>query len=129
MPTLKLWRRIQKLLKADLIELVATEKVGNLEKKLYRSTATWFAPQQYFSYQPKDASLKAAFEIYADIQKKLMFEISTLGEVPKTADPTDYSIYANIQAFARVCGKPEIQTKIVELQKELEKFEEKTAHK
>ncbi len=129
MPTLKLWRRIQKLLKADLIELVETQKVGNLERKLYRSTATWFAPQQYFNYQPKDATLKAAFEIYNDIQKRMMHEIAAFGEVPKTTDPTDYSIYANIQAFAQVCGKPEIQTKITELQKELEKFKEQNSQK
>jgi hypothetical protein len=121
-PTLKLWRRIQKLLKADLIELVATEKVGNLEKKLYRSTATWFAPKQYFEYQPKDPNLKTAFEIYSDIQKSLMLEVSSFGDVPKTADPIDYAIYANMQAFAQVCGKPEVQTKITELQTQLKKF-------
>jgi hypothetical protein len=123
MPTLKLWRRMQKLQKAQLVELVATQKVGNLEKKLYRSTATWFVPQQYFNFQPKDPNLKAAFEIYSDIQKHLMYEMSTFGEVPPTADPIDYATYANIYAFAQVCGKPETQAKIAELQKMLEKFQ------
>lgn len=122
LPTLKLWRRMQKLLKADLVELSSIEKVGNLEKKLYRSTATWFAPQQYFDFQPKDANLKTAFEIYSDIQKQLMMEVSTFGDVPKTADPIDYALYANMQAFAQVCGKPETQTKISELKQSLEKF-------
>lgn len=125
MPTLKLWRRIQKLLKAELVELVGTEKIGNLEKKLYRSTATWFAPQQYFNYQPKNPNLKAAFEIYSDIQKRLMFEVSTYGDVPEKADPIDYAMYANMQAFAQVCGKTEVQTKIRELQVQLEKFKQK----
>jgi DNA-binding Lrp family transcriptional regulator len=129
MPTLKLWRRIQKLLKADLVELVSTEKIGNLEKKRYRSTATWFAPQQYFNYQPKNPELKTAFEIYSDIQKRVMFEVSTYGEVPKSADPIDYAMYANMQAFAQVCGKPEVQTKIRELQGQLEKFKEQDKQK
>ncbi len=129
MPTLKLWRRMQKLLKADLVELVATEKVGNLEKKLYRSTATWFAPQQYFDYQPKNPDLKTAFEIYQDIQKHLMLEVSTYGEVPKNADPIDYAMYANMQAFVQVCAKKETQTKILELQTQLEKFKEQNEQK
>ncbi len=122
MPTLKLWRRIQKLLKAGLIEQVGVEKVGNLEKKLYRSTATWFTPQQFFDFQPKDPSLKAAFEIYTDIQKCLVTVISALGEVPKTVDPVDYALFANMHSFAQVCGKQEIQTKIAQLNQRLEKF-------
>jgi len=128
-PTLKLWRRVQKLLKADLVELASTEKVGNLEKKLYRSTATWFAPQQYFNYQPKNPDLKTAFIIYQDIQKQLMLEVSAFGEVPQKADPFDYSMYANMQAFAQVCGKPEVQTKIRELQIQLEKFKHQNKQK
>ncbi|MGD6853419.1 MAG: ArsR/SmtB family transcription factor, partial [Candidatus Bathyarchaeia archaeon] len=59
-PTLKLWRRIQKLQKANLVEVTSTQKVGNLEKKYYRSTATWFAPQQYFNFKPKNPKLKEA---------------------------------------------------------------------
>ncbi len=123
LPTLKLWRRMQKLQKAQLVELVATQKVGNLEKKLYRSTATSFVPMQYFDFQPKDANLKPAFELYSDIQKHLMLEVSKFGDVPKTADPIDYATYANMYAFAQVCGKPEIYEKIVALQKMLEKFQ------
>lgn len=126
MPTLKLWRRMQKLLKAELVELVAVEKVGNLEKKLYRSTATWFASKQFFDFQPKNPDLKAAFEIYSGIQKSLMQELAGFREVPKTADPIDYAVYANMQAFAQVCGKPEIQAKIVELQTRLQNFTQKT---
>lgn len=123
MPTLKLWRRMQKLQKAQLVELVATQKVGNLEKKLYRSAATSFVPMQYFDFQPKDANLKPAFELYSDIQRHLMLEVSKFGDVPKTADPIDYATYANMYAFAQVCGKPEIHEKILALQKMLGKFQ------
>ena len=128
LPTLKLWRRIQKLAKANLIELTRTEKIGNIEKKLYRSTATWFAPQQYFDFKPKDPDLKAAYEIYSDIQKNLMLKVSSFGDIPKEADPIDFSLYANMQAFAQVCGKPAIQAKIVELERELAKFTEQSGY-
>ena len=57
LPTLNVWRRMQKLQKANLIELTATRKKGNLEKKFYRSTATYFAPEQYFTFTPKNPKL------------------------------------------------------------------------
>ena len=128
LPTLKLWRRIQKLVKANLVELTRTEKIGNIEKKLYRATATWFAPQQYFDFKPKDPNLKEAFEIYSDIQKNIMVKVSTFGDIPKDADPIDFSLYANMQAFAQVCGKPTTQAKIVELEEKLAKFTEQSAY-
>jgi DNA-binding Lrp family transcriptional regulator len=121
---LKLWRRIQKLAKANLVEITRIEKVGNIEKKFYRSTATWFAPQQYFDFAPKDTNLKEAFEIYSEIQKCLMIETSTLGDIPAKADPIDY---ANMKAFATVCSEPQIQARIQELKCSIEKFEEKSS--
>jgi hypothetical protein len=122
LPPLKLWRRMQKLLKTNLVELTGTEKIGNIEKKLYRATATWYAPQQYFDFKPKDPHLQEAFEIYSNIQRSLMIEVSTFGDIPKDADPIDFSLYANMQAFATVCGKPATQAKITELQQKLATF-------
>jgi len=121
-PTLKLWRRIQKLQKAGLVEQTGAEKKNNLEIKLYRSTATYFAPQQFFNFKPKDPDLKAAFEIYSEIQGTMMAKTAAYNDIPKDADPTDYSIYVNMQIFANVCGKPEIQAKIAELQERLTKY-------
>ena len=75
---------MQKLQKAKLIELTATQKVGNLEKKLYRSTATYFAPQQYFNFTPKDPSLNEAFEIYNEHPKKNDdHKAQPIGDIPK----------------------------------------------
>jgi hypothetical protein len=125
-PTLKLWRRMQKLAKANIVEVSKTEKVGNIEKKLYRTTATWFTPQQYFDFKPKDQNLQEAFEIYSDIQKKSMAIISAFGDIPKEADPIDFSLFANMQAFAKVCGEPTTRAKIVELQEKLAKFREQS---
>lgn len=122
LPTLNVWRRMQKLEKAKLIELTGTQKVGNLEKKLYRSTATVFTPQQYFNFTPKDASLTEAFEIYNSIQHKMLSKAAAFGDIPKNADPVDYSFFINMLVFADVCGKPEVQAKIVELREKLSKF-------
>ncbi|HSV49485.1 MAG TPA: winged helix-turn-helix domain-containing protein [Candidatus Acidoferrales bacterium] len=122
LPTLNIWRRIQKLQKAKLIELTTTQKVGNLEKKLYRATATTFAPQQYFNFTPKNPALNQAFEIYNGIQRKMMTQTTVYGDVPKDADPIDYAFFVNMMVFADICSRPDIQTKIVELKEKLSKF-------
>jgi hypothetical protein len=126
-PTLKLWRRIQKLQKANLVEVTSTQKVGNLEKKFYRSTATWYAPQQYFNFKPKNPNLKEAYEIYTNIQNNMMARLSTFNDVPKDADPVDFSLFANMLVFAEVCSKPEVQEKIVNLKEMLTKFTQEQA--
>ncbi len=129
LPTLNIWRRMQKLQKANLIEQTATQKVGNIEKKLYRSTAAWFAPQQLFNFKPKDPSLKVAFEIYSNIQNSMMAAMQTYNDIPKDADPVDYSLFINMQVFADVCCKPETQAKIVTLKEKLAKFNQQNAGK
>ncbi|MCW4024063.1 MAG: hypothetical protein NWF01_03395 [Candidatus Bathyarchaeota archaeon] len=125
-PTLKLWRRMQKFAKAGLVEISRTEKVGNIEKKFYRSTATWFASQQFFDFKPKDRNLQEAFDIYSDIQKSMMIQLSSFGDVPKDIDPVDFSMYANMQAFADFCQTPEKRQKIAELVRRLEVFKTQT---
>jgi hypothetical protein len=124
LPTLKLWRRMQKLLKANLAEQTGATKVGNLEKKLYRSTAAWFVPKQYFNFKPKDPALKDALEIYSNIHNRMMAKIAAYNDIPKDVDPVDFSVYANMQVFAEVCGTAAIQEKIAELQEKLTKFKE-----
>lgn len=119
---LNVWRRIQKLQNARLIEHTATKKVGNLEKKFYRSTAAFFTPQQYFNFTPKDTSLKEAFEIYNGIQNKMMAKAAAYGDIPNDADPVDFSFFVNMLVFADVCGRPEVQAKIVELKEKLFRF-------
>ncbi len=125
-PNLKLWRRMQKLAKASLVEVTRTEKVGNVEKKLYRATATWFGPKQFFNFKPKDANLIEGFEIYSEIQREILNKILAYNDVPKNADPVDFSLYAHMNAFAYVLSEPEVKTKIIELKRRLEKFKEES---
>lgn len=125
LPTLNVWRHMQKLEKAKLIEHTGTQKVGNLEKKRYRSAATYFAPNQYFNFTPKDPALTEAFAIYNNIQSKMMAKAAAYGDIPKDADPVDFSFFVNMLVFADVCGEPDVQAKIVELKRKLEKFNQK----
>jgi hypothetical protein len=52
----------------------------------------------------------------------MMARLSTFSEVPKDADPIDFSWFANMLVFAEVCGKPEVQERIVNLKEILTKF-------
>lgn len=126
LPTLKLWRRMQKLLKANLIEVVRTEKVGNIEKKFFRATATGYIPQhQFLEFKPKDANLQEAFRIYTEIQNKIALKISALGEVPNGVDPIDFALFASIQAFAQICTEPTTRIAISKIEENLRNFKNK----
>jgi hypothetical protein len=126
LPTLKLWRRMQKLLKANLIEVVRTEKVGNIEKKFFRATATGYIPQhQFLEFKPKDANLQEAFRIYTAIQNKIALKISALGEVPNGVDPIDFALFASIQSFAQICTDSTTRAEISKIEEHLRNFKNK----
>ena len=120
-PTLKVWRRMQKLLGEGIVELSGTRKSGNLEIKLYRATAASFVPAQLLTFKPKDGRLSEAFEIFSEIQKSIMVLYSS-SEIPKNADPFDFALYANMRAFVNICGGPDAQEKISELERKLSEY-------
>jgi len=126
-PPLKLWRRMQRLMKAKLVEVSGVEKVGNLEKKFYRATALKYdVPQQFFEPKPNNPSIKAAFGIYAEIQSEMNAVLSTFDDyIPKEGDPTDFAIYAHMQAFVQVFEKSTTQASIQEMKQMLENFDNK----
>ena len=121
-PVLKLWRRMQKLLSAGMIELSSTIKVGNVEKKLYRATAARFASAQLFEFKPKDPRLLEAFEIYSDLNKEVMASYLKFGEIPKDVDPIDFGLYATMLAFTEVLGRPGAMGRISELSSKLDEY-------
>ena len=122
-PTLKTWRRVQKLLAAGLIELSKTAKVNNIEKKLYRAAATNYIPQQFLDAKPKDANLTEACKIFAEIQRGIVLSVSKFQDIPDGIEPIDYAIYANMLAFAQVCGDSKTQEMVSELRQKLSEFE------
>ncbi|HEV2389472.1 MAG TPA: winged helix-turn-helix domain-containing protein [Nitrososphaerales archaeon] len=121
-PVLKLWRRMQKLESAGLIEVSRTQKSGNIETKMYRATATSYVPQQFFEFKPKDPLLLEAFEIYSEFRKRFAALLASSNEIPPGADPVDYSIYASMQAFAKVHGERGVQQRVSELEQKLSEF-------
>ncbi len=121
-PTLKLWRRMQKLISAHMVELSTIEKTANIEKKLYRSAATTFVPQSFWEFRPKDPKLLEAFKIYTDIQKAQMAVLSKFYEIPKDAEPLDYALYVSMLTVAQVYGEQEMQEKIAELKNRLSEY-------
>ena len=121
-PTLKVWRRMQKLEELGLIELSRTQKSGNIETKKYRASATGFVPQQFLDFKPKDDRLRQAFATYSQIHAAVTDLISSANEIPAETDPVDYSFYASMKSFAEVLTRPENQEKLTRLQKQLSDF-------
>lgn len=122
LPTLKLWRRVQKLESLGLIEVSRTEKSGNIETKLYRSAAASFVPEEFLDLVPKDRRLAQASAIYTKLHKRMTGLISAANEIPPGADPVDYSFFATLSAFAAACGGPEGQEMISALRDKLSEY-------
>ncbi len=128
-PALKLWRRMQRLMKAKLVEVSGVEKVGNLEIKLYRATALKYdVPQQFFEPKFNDPTIRAVFGIYVKIQNEMNAILSTFDAyIPKEGDPTDFAIYAHMQAFVQVFEKSTTQGSIQEMKQMLANFDNKNS--
>jgi DNA-binding Lrp family transcriptional regulator len=123
-PTLKLWRRIQQLQRAKLVELVGVEKVGNLEKKFYRVTALKYdLPAQFFAPKLNDSNLKASFEKYSGIQNEMNMVLSKFeSQIPSEGDPTNFAVYAYMQAFVEVFQRVSTQTSLDEMKQLLANY-------
>ena len=121
-PTVTVWKRMQKLLAAHLVELSSVKKSANFEKKLYRATAARYLPAELLDFRPKDGHLMKAFDVYSQIQKNAMTLMNQISEIPKEADPVDYALYVTMRAFAQVCGTPDFQRRIDELQERLSEY-------
>ncbi len=122
-PPLKLWRRMQQLLKANLVEVSGAKKIGNLEQKLYRATATRYVPGQFFEFKPNDPNLQAAFAIYVKIQNEMMAILSTFDDIQIDGDPTDFALYANLRAFIQVFEKTNTQANMREIKQILAEYD------
>jgi DNA-binding Lrp family transcriptional regulator len=121
--TLKLWRRMQKLESAGLIEVSRVKRSGNIETKLYRATAVSYVPGQFLEFRPSDPRLLDAFAVFSEFQRKVAALMTESKEVPGGADPVDYAFYVSMRSFAQVHGEPGARERISELRKKLEDFE------
>lgn len=123
-PAVKTWRRIQKLVEAKVVEVARIDVMQNLEKKVYRATATMFVPRQFFDLKPSDERLGRAFNTYLEIQRQLMSRMSAFSEIPKGANPIDFSIYASVKTSCQHFLDPELKEKFLRLEREISEFEE-----
>lgn len=122
-PTVTLWKRIQKLLAAGTIEISGIRKSGNLERKMYRATAARYIPAQILNFKPKDKRLSEAAEIYSQIQNMGLVLLTQSNDIPREANPADYALYANLSAFLKVYKMPGFRRKMEELEKKLSEVE------
>jgi DNA-binding Lrp family transcriptional regulator len=121
--TLKLWRRMQKLESAGLIEVSRVKRSGNIETKLYRATATSYVPGQFLEFKPSDPRLLGAFAVFSEFQRRFAALMTESNEVPEGADPVDYAFYVSMRSFVQVHGEPKAQERISELKRKLAEFE------
>ena len=121
-PMVTLWKRMQKLIAADLVELSGVKKSGNLEKKMYRATAARYVPAQLLNFKPKDRRLLEAAEIYSQIQNMGMALLTKTNEIPADADPADYALYANLRAFVQLSRMPNFERRVAELEKKVSEY-------
>ena len=121
-PEVTLWKHLQKLLAANLVEVSQVKKVGNLEKKLYRATAANFIPAQFMNPRPKDPRLLGAFESYSQIQQMIMAVQARSFEIPVDVNPVDYAFYMGLKAFVEVNKNPEFHRRVAELEVKLSEY-------
>jgi DNA-binding Lrp family transcriptional regulator len=112
MKTVNVWRRVAKMKEAGIVRLSRTERVGNLEKKLYRASAMLFVPAQPLQFEPKNENLKQALAIYTGFQINLIK--SMMGtEIPDDADDlVDRAIRAELESFVKTALNKETRDEL-----------------
>lgn len=123
-PTVTLWKRMQKLLAANMVEVSAVKKSGNLEVKMYRAAAARYLPAELLALRPSDGLLLKAFEVYSKTQNKSMAFLSKMNDIPADGNPVDYGFYVIMRAFVQVCKSPDFQSIVTELDDKLSRYEE-----
>jgi DNA-binding Lrp family transcriptional regulator len=123
-PPLKTWRRVQKLLAVKVVEVVRVDRVQNLEKKVYRATATNFVPGQFLDLKPNDERLAKAFRTYLEIQRQSMSKMASYSDIPAGANPTDFAIYAAAKSLCQLYLDPDVKNRVLKLEREISEFEQ-----
>lgn len=121
-PMVTIWKRMQKLLAANLVELSRTKRSGNLEKKMYRATAARYVPAQLLDFKPKDRRLFEASEIYSQIQNMGVKLLTQSYEIPGGVNPSEYALYAGLRAFVQVSRMPDFERRVAELEEKLYEY-------
>ncbi|MEM3186650.1 MAG: winged helix-turn-helix domain-containing protein [Conexivisphaerales archaeon] len=102
-PVVRVWRRLGKLKEAGIIEVRKVVKVGNLEKKIWGASALRYVPSDLFAINLSDPRLKAAYELFLELQKKLAEQQNSLQiNNVRNKSPLDLFIFTDLLAFVNV---------------------------
>lgn len=117
----KTWRRISKLLGAKIVEQCEVERIGNLEKKIYRATALRFIPAEFLNFEPKNKELRDAYKIYSEITNESLKRTLSSNEIPESMafDAVDYGVYTDLKNFCRNLLDPKTQSILKRLENKL----------
>ena len=121
-PEVTLWKHMQILFKAGLVEVSRVKRAGNLEKKYYRATAANYVPSQFMRFRPKDPRLLDAFEVSSQIQQMSLALQARNFEIPEGVDPVDYAYYKSLWTFVQVNKDPAYRQRVAELEEKLSKY-------
>ncbi len=122
-PPVTVWKKIQKLLAAELVGLSSVKKARNLERKMYRATAFNYYPAQFLPPAPKNPQLLRVYGTFSEIQKMFMAAQAKDFEVPTNENPVDFALWRGLRAFVDVGKNPEFQRRLAELEVELGRYE------
>ena len=111
-PVLKIWRRVQALIKEGLIEQTRSEHVANLEKKMYRATAARYTAREPFEWKPKNKSLVVSHQKFMQIRAELIKSIQGMNDIPQDVDPIDYAWAVDLYAICKTYLRDEVQAKL-----------------
>jgi hypothetical protein len=95
------------------------EVVANLEKKLYRSLAVSYISVDSFDLKPKNKSVVQAYQKSKQIRSDAIRVLQNANEVPSDISPFDYAIATELYAMCMTYLKPETQTRLRSILKDL----------
>jgi DNA-binding Lrp family transcriptional regulator len=110
MPPLKIWRRIQKLVEAKIVESQGSRMRNTREEGLSRE-GHQLRPRTVSRPKTNNERLGKAFKTFLEVQRELMNRLSAFSDIPKGENPTDYAICASAKSFCQLFLDPDLETK------------------
>ena len=119
-PIPTVWRRLRKLEKGGLIEVVKVERLRNFRSKFYRAKAVYYSFPIALKVSPRNEKVKEVYERMTKILMEIRGRIEKYNNIPPGVDPIDYSILLDVMAnFETVLEKEKEVRELLEISKKL----------
>ncbi|BCU69940.1 ArsR/SmtB family transcription factor [Stygiolobus caldivivus] len=119
-PIPTVWRRLNKLEKGGLIEVVKVTRLNNIRSKFYRAKAVYYSFPITFKVSPKDEKVKEIYERFTKILTEIYGLIGKYNTIPPGVDPIDYSVLLDVIANLEVVLEKEEEIReLLEISKKL----------